>query len=200
MKLKYLIIYNLVLLICLTSFGCNMGYLQRNEYVLNVKVPSKTKYHASNKVLEVSNVTIAPQFSNLSFVYRVSNTNYTRDYYNIFFNSPAQQIEQLIIKYLRSENLFKYIASDASILPPNYILHSEIVAFCADYRDFKRPKAVIAIRFILFNDKTRVLMNKMFSAAVALQQKDTRSLVYAWDAGLEEILEQLNNRLHNLIV
>lgn len=197
MKLKYLIIF----LICLTLFGCvGIKSPQRNEYVLNVKMPSKIKHPVLNKVLEVSSVAIAPQFSNLSFVYRVSDANYTRDYYNIFFNPPAQQIEQSIIKYLRGEHLFKYIASDASILPPNYILHSEVVAFYADYRDFKRPKAVIAIRFALFNDKTQILMDRVFSLAVALQQKDTQSLVYAWNSGLTEILKQLNNRLYSLVV
>ncbi len=201
MKLKYFRIYNLILLICLTSFGCvSVRYLQRDEYMLNVKMPSKAKRSIPKEVLKMSNVTIVPQFSNLSFVYRISDINYTRDYYHIFFNPPAQQIEQLVIKYLQAKNLFKYIVSDASILPPNYILRSEITALYADYRDFKRPKAVIAIHFTLFNNKTRILMNRTFSGVISLRRKDTRSLVYAWNRGLGKILVRLSGELYKVII
>ena len=194
------VIYSLIVLICLTSFGCMRAkYLQRNEYMLDVEMPSGAKY-TSNKVLEISNVTIAPQFSNLSFVYRTSDINYTRDYYHIFFNPPAQQIEQLIVKYLRTKNLFKYIVSDVSILQPNYVLRSKITALYADYRDFKRPKAIVVIHFTLFNNKTHILIDKKFSAVIPLRQKNTQSLVYAWNKGLEKILAQLCGELRKVII
>ncbi|KPJ67538.1 MAG: hypothetical protein AMJ43_04630 [Coxiella sp. DG_40] len=216
MKLKYfviypssqkttclrVVIYSLILLICLISSGCiREQYIQRNEYMLDVKMPSKSKSSASNKVLEINNVTIAPQFSNLSFVYRISDINYIRDYYHIFFNPPEQQIEQLVVKYLQIKNLFKYIITDTNILQPDYILRYEITALYADYRDFKRPKAVAIIHFTLFDSKTsRILMNRKFSAVIPLRKKDTQNLVYAWNKGLEKILVQLCDRLRKIII
>jgi len=188
MKLRNIII----ILITMTLVGCvSMHYPKRDQYMLNAKLPTKGE-RVSNKVLAINSVNIAPQFSGFSFVYRTTDINYTKDYYHIFFNSPAQQIEQYIVNYLQARNLFKYI-DDAGVLHPDYVLYSKVTALYADYRNSAHPKGVIAIRFTLLRvKKPRILLDKTIQARIPLQRKDTISLVHAWNQGLEKILARLS--------
>ena len=201
MKLKQFFTYSLAILMCCMLVGCiSMKYPKRTQYMLNVESPAKVKYGTSNKVLGVDNITVVPQFSGLSFVYRTSDIKYTSDYYNIFFNPPAQQIEQSVVKYLDAKNIFKYVVINTDIFHPDYILHADVLGLYADYRDSKFPKAVMAIHFVLFvpNNKAQTLLDKTYHAATPLHHKDSQSLVYSWNEDLAKILAQLSNNLRSL--
>jgi ABC-type uncharacterized transport system auxiliary subunit len=167
--------------------------------MVNVQMPAKGK-RITNKVLGVDNISMAPQYSSLGFVYRISDIHYTSDYYNVFFNPPAQQIEQSIIKYLQTKNIFKYVTTKTDIFQPDYILRANVLELYADYRNARIPKGVMTIHFTLFvpNGKTNILLDKTYRSASVLHHKDSRSLVYAWNEDLAKILVQLSNNLPKL--
>jgi cholesterol transport system auxiliary component len=137
------------------------------------------------------------QFMSRGFVYRTSELSFLIDYYNIFFTSPAQQINKLIIDYLRDKNIFSYVANDAGQLKINYILYPQITALYADYRNPKRPLGVIAIDCTLFsaNKISWPLLHKQYLAQIPLAAKNSESLVKAWNEGLQNILFDFSNDL-----
>ncbi len=200
MRLKQIINCILVILICGTIAGCiRVKYPHRTQYMLNVKMPAKTK-RVTDKILKLDDVNIAPQFSGLDFVYRTSDINYTSDYYNVFFNAPAQQIEQSILRYIQAKNIFQHVTTNSDIFSVDYVLHADVLELYADYRDSKYPKAVMVIHFILFhpNGTAQILLDKTYSTANVLRHKDARSLVYAWNGDLAKILAKLTNNLARL--
>lgn len=164
------------------------------QYAFDVQKPTKLYRQPKAKVLEINNVTAVSQFSSFNFIYRVSAINYLTDYYNIFFAPPAQQINKIMIDYLRAKNIFSYVANDAGQLKINYILYPEITALYADYRDSKQPQAVIALDCTLFSTQknTAPLMHKLYTAKVPLAAKDSDSLMRAWNQGLKQILSDLS--------
>jgi ABC-type uncharacterized transport system auxiliary subunit len=177
-------------------------YPDQHKYMLHIRKPAKLVKYPSRKVILIGNTTIEPQFSNLDFVYRIDNINYRNDYYNVFFIQPSMLINQAIAQYINATNLFRYTTEDTHPININYFLKSHVTALYADYRNKNFPKAVITIHFTLFHfigQHVKLLMNKTLTAAIPLQQKDSPSLVYAWNRGLTIILQQLAKKVSSLI-
>lgn len=195
MKLRNIII----ILITITLVGCiSVHYPKREQYMLNAKLTTKGE-RVANKILAINGINIAPQFSGFSFVYRTSDINYVKDYYHMFFNPPAQQVEQYMVNYLQARNLFKYV-DDVGILHPDYVLYSKVTALYSDYRNSAHPKGVIAIRFVLLRvNKSRIVLDKTIQARIPLQRKDSVSLVHAWNQGLEKILARLGMNIKQIL-
>jgi len=201
MKLK--LFYILILLGCIGCSSCHMAqksYPATNKFTLNVKSPKKMTARRSRKILFVNSTSAIPQFSDLNFVYRTGNTNYLTDYYNEFFTLPTSLVTQIIVHYLSATKLFRLVTNDYHAIHFNYILNSKITELYADYRCRNQPKAVITIQFILLNPScsNTILLNKTLSATVPLQQKNSQSLVNAWNIGLKTIMQRLTYNLRKI--
>jgi len=176
------------------------SYPATNKFTLNVKSPKKMTARRSRKILFVNSTSAIPQFSDLNFVYRTGNTNYLTDYYNEFFTLPTSLVNQIIVHYLSATKLFRLATNDYHAIHFNYILNSKITELYADYRCRNQPKAVITIQFILLNPScsNTILLNKTLSATVPLQQKNSQSLVNAWNIGLKTIMQRLTYNLRKI--
>jgi cholesterol transport system auxiliary component len=191
-------------LITIASQGClnlHSKSFEQKQYALHIDFPVKNKNVMKEKVIDIYYPEIAIQFSGSPFIYRTSDTNYTTDYYNVFFGSPAEQIHQIIITYLDRSNLFKY--ASASVLPAkaDYVLKTYINAIYADYRDPKHPQAVINARFLLFDTKneTKIIWNKNLEERVFLSAKNSDAFVAALSGGMQKILFELTYNLRRFI-
>jgi uncharacterized lipoprotein YmbA len=198
--MKNLCRFTILIIGFLTSIGCITPQpFTQQQYQLEVSKPAAVK-HQSSKVLEINNVAIVPQFASLGLIYRTSELNYLVDYYNVFFAPPEQQINQVMINYLRAKNIFSYVANDVGQLKIDYILSPQVTALYADYRNTKQPLAVIAIDCTLFSvaDKTtnKPLLHKVYTGAVPLKAKNSESLIIAWNQGLQKILWVLSMDLN----
>ena len=191
MKIKKLYTPLALLLFILTITGCvnikSGKYIAQKQYMLNVNLPKKANNTTSKNILLVSNVQSLSEFSGFDFVYRLSEFNYTKDKYNVFFISPQQQIKQITTRYLQHLGLFKSVSDNFSLLTtiPNqkYILYTKILALYADYRNKENPKAVISLRFTLTNEE-QIVFAKTYLFRISLQKKNSSDLVQAWSEGL----------------
>lgn len=186
------------LLAVLLLSGCvSVKYPERQQYMLDVKTPAKIYNVPPARTIELNNVSVAPAFASLDFAYRTSDLTYTRDYYNIFFNPPAQQFNKVFTRYLQATNLYKYVASTPGIIQPDYILYANVSEFYADYRIADKPQAVVTIRFTLTkagNDQ-QVILDRTFHEQVPFTSGDAASLVMAWQKGIASILSDLTKLL-----
>jgi ABC-type uncharacterized transport system auxiliary subunit len=187
--LKFGLFYILCAIFC---SGClSVKNIPQNNYLFNVNAPAKTHYIHVNKTLEINNTVIAPQFTGQSFIYRLNDISYTADYYNIFLTPPTRQINQILINYMRDKGMFSYVGHNIDSVPVTYQLNPEILQLYADYRNTNYPKAVFAMHFTLVQGN-KVILNKTYQQVIPLMRKDSVSLVYAWDKGLSQILNQLS--------
>ncbi|MBN2689330.1 MAG: hypothetical protein JXR42_01825 [Gammaproteobacteria bacterium] len=156
------------------------------EYTLNPHFKS-IACRKTNKTIRLLPVNIVPQYSSLSFVYRLTDLNFTHDYYNAFFNKPNEQITQTLQTYLVKSKQFKLVLDDSGYMPTDYNLYAKVIKLYADYRDRAHPKAVVAMNFKLFNKKQRLVLNKTFSSRIGLKTKTSCALVVAWSQDLADI-------------
>lgn len=191
--------YSLIIIASIFLASCfSVNYPNQTKYLLHVKMPkSHTAFH-HGKILKIRTPAIAPQFENAVFVYRTSNIHYQKDFYNVFFVPPSQQIKEMLIQYLGNTSFISQAIDSASPINSRYYLHSKILTLYADYRNSTHPKAVMAIQFTLLKyrqGKMYHLMHTTFSESYPLKQKDSESLVNGWSQDLQKILQRLSNRL-----
>lgn len=197
------ILYLILILSLSFTAGClRTKYPDKKQYAFDIPKPKTIKGTPSNQILEIDNTTISPQFSSISFTYRISATNYLTDYYNTFFSPPGQQIDQIITNYLAQTGLFRYVTNDDDYGHANYTLHAKVLELYADYRHRTTPKGIVTIQFTLFKQtelETTILMDKTFKEKITLSSKDSQSLINAWNQGLEKILQALVTKLRDTI-
>ena len=179
-------------LLCLATTGCfSTKYVAQNQYLLNIKTLPEKKAVPGQCLFSVEQVAAIAPFDQLDFLYRIKSGQYLTDYYNSFLASPTEQLKPLLTNYLMA--LGKFNLDTVEPLTTSNKLQVQITEFYADYRDNTHPQAVISLRFNLTkweNDKSVVLFDKVLSAKVALKEKNTISLLSAWNVGLRDIFRR----------
>ncbi len=189
----------IILITCLFLAGCfSKAYVQQNKFMMHVNMPKKSTAFRNAKILQLEVPTITPQFADNSFVYRTSNSLYQNDYYNVFLIPAFQQVKQLLTAYLSRSPRIKHVVDAPSVISAQYVLPTQILALYADYRDRNNPKGVMTMQFSLFkhiSGKYYQRMHITLSKTTPLQQKDSESLVEAWNTDLQKIFKNLSVRL-----
>jgi uncharacterized lipoprotein YmbA len=194
MRFKHMVRLLITCLLCLATVGCiSAKYVEQNQYLLSIKTLPEKKVGFDKCSLSVEHVTAIAPFDQLDFLYRIKSGQYLTDYYHGFIVAPSEQLNSMLINYLRALGNFDLDSTNESLTTTSNKLQVQITEFYADYRDNTNPRAVISLRFNLTkwkNDKSIVLFDKVLSAKVALKEKNTTSLLSAWNVGLRDILRR----------
>lgn len=186
-------ISKLLMLICvicsigLISSCVSVKHVERKQYLLNVK--TKEIPHTPSKAfdLEIYQTTAIAPFDQLSFLYRISDTQYTTDYYHSFITSPTQQLTQLFANYLYATQHIKQLPAKSH----DYKVYSKLTKLYADYRDRNHPKATVAMHILLVKKSAsaqKVLLSKNFQVDVPINEKNSESLLNAWNIAVTKLL------------
>lgn len=205
MKNKTLMIFfigPLVLSFFLTGcFNFNKSYPEKHFFVLSAKRSEKFSVSKSDAVLRIRRFRVSPGFEGKSFVYRKGNLNYTSDFYNEFFISPAPMIAEEVRKWLTGSGLFQYVISSGSPVEPTVELESVISAIYGDYRNTEAPRAVLEIQFFLVRNgpsQPVIVFQKTYHEETLIKGNSPDSLVAGWNLAMEHILTQLETNLKHL--
>ena len=205
MKKKTLMIFfigPLVLSFFLTGcFNLNKSYPEKHFFVLSVKRSEKSSVSKTDGVLRISRFRVSPGFEGKSFVYRKGDSNYTSDFYNEFFISPAPMITEEVRKWLSESGLFQYVISSSSPVEPTMELEGVISALYGDYRNTEDARAVLEIQFFLVRNgpsQPVIVFQKTYRKETIIKGNSPDSLVAGWNLAIEHILTQLETDLKNL--
>ena len=190
--MKNIKIYLIVLSLCIV--GCvTHKYVESKRYLLNVPTLFKSKKQTlgplTNIFVERMKATVP--FDQLNFLYRINSSQYLTDYYNGFLVSPTGQITPLLTNYLKI--LGDCTVNDSKKPENDYKLRVYLKEFYADYRDRSRPQAVVTIQFVLIKpnkDKEKIVLDRIVSSKIVLKDKDTVSLLAAWNLGVADVLRR----------
>lgn len=190
---------------CLLSsalVGCAYSnYLERQQYLLDQqkKLTSKAPKLKKCEVF-IDSITAIPPFDQLDFIYRIEPNQYLLDYYHGFFIAPSVQIKSILQDYLAAAGNFKL-----NVIEPAAAfnkLQVKLTELDADYRDRNHPQGVIACHFLLtkiVDGQEIVLWDQLLSSKVILKNKDTDSLLRAWNLGIRTVLQQAVRILNSKI-
>ena len=200
--MKNNIISILVLLTIVSSActGLNKNYPIRNFYSLKPIETDVITFAQINKVLEVSTFTISPKYRGKEFIYKIDENRFDSDFYNQFFNSPAQIITVETLNRLNQSNIFKNIINSHTPVHPDYVLYGNIVEIFGDFSNIT-PQSVLSVEFILVDESSidsKILFNKVYSDRMDLNSKSAKELVNGWNILLTNILNNFEKDLVNI--
>ncbi len=198
MNLKILLAYltgSLVLI--LVSNGClslETSYPEKRSYVLEVLRKGDARIPEAATPLFVPKFRVSSPYGGKGFVYRKDSVTYESDYYNEFFTLPGAMLTETTREWLAQSGLFRVVTDSADLADPIYSLRGSVTALYGDFRESRRPSAVIEIEFSLIRDdqdRAQVLMGKRYSERAALRGDSPEDLVEGWNVALEKILVSL---------
>ena len=73
------------------------------------------------------------------------------------------------------------------------VLRTQIKEFYADYRNRAQPQAVIVLHFSLTKlvaNERKIVLDEIVRASVALKDKDTDSLLVAWNKCVQNVMSR----------
>jgi hypothetical protein len=145
----------------------------------------------TGEALLVKRFSISPEFETNSFVYRLSPTRFSTDFYNNFLISPARMITEVIQEDLWASPFFSPIPAQ-TMADIHFQLWGKVMAFHGDIQDTKQPKAIVTIRLILEKntvDGFTPVIHKTYGAQILLDAPDPGLLADGLGKGINEILD-----------
>ena len=195
-----------VITIGLLVGGCaslKQPYPDRKRYAITIETPNKASVTPREGVLKVRRLRISPPFDDLGFSYKVSQNEFSTDYYNAFLTSPAELLTAELIDHLSTNGAFQSVVLAGSSADSQVVLEGDITGLYGDYTDAGSPYAVIEARFFLLDmrdDPVRVLSQNTYSQRVACAGGDAPALVAAWSRAYAAMLADLNTDMASVSV
>jgi len=192
-----------LLVLCAACIGVERGYPDRRYFVLEVPAQVNPSNPSSGETLQVSNVRVSPRYADRGFIYRTSESAYESDFYHQFLVPPAALMTEEIRKGLIAREVFKYVISPSSPLPPSFVLEGSVNALYGDFRNPDSPRAVLEMEFFVTSEtpaKPGILMQKRYLKSIPLSGRSPEALVKGWNEALAEILTSLVADLRTIAV
>ncbi|MCP3940656.1 MAG: hypothetical protein GY710_04135 [Desulfobacteraceae bacterium] len=162
----------------------NFYRIQAKSYMASMNTPG------TGKGLLVKSFSISPEFETQAFVYRLSPTEFSTDFYNDFLISPARMITDVFREDLWDSSFFSQVQTP-TIPDIRFQLGGKIINFYGDIQDIKHPQAVVTIRLILeknTGDGFSQVINKNYEAQIKLDAPEPGALAIGLGKGIEQIL------------
>lgn len=142
--------------------------------------------------LKMGSVTTTSPFDGKSFVYRLSDQRYEKDFYNVYSVLPNEMIGSATRQWLNHAQIFSMTVGQGNSFFPYYILQTSVEEFYGDYR--VRPEAVVTIEFFLTatdpKKRNPVIGKNRYSKRIALKDNTPQALALGQQEALAQILKE----------
>ena len=148
--------------------------------------------------LKIGAVSVAPPFDGRSFVYRLGDQRYEKDFYNIYSAIPAEMIANSERQWINQANIFSLTVGQGNSFFPYYTLQTTVNEFYGDYRI--RPEAVVSLEFILTATNAGIgnpiIGANRYSKRIALKDNTPEALALGQQQALAEIYQEYEAHLY----
>ena len=192
MKIRNWVLIFLSLYLLTGCSGIRNEFQEKNFYRIQATSHMAARNTSkTGKGLLVKRFSISPEFETNSFVYRLSPTRFTTDYYNSFLVSPARMITDVIQEDLWASPLFSPTPAHA-MADVHFQLWGKVIDFYGDIQNTEKPQAIVTIRLILEKnrgDSFTPVINKTYGAQILLDAPDPGLLTDGLSKGIARILD-----------
>lgn len=184
-----------IIVACFTT-GCipKAEDLNQKTYLFSVPTNNTVAQKSNLGTVQINETTIAAPFADNSFVYRTSDVIYTKDFYNIFFTPPNQQINQILFDKIEKAKIFSNVEHTGALSIANFIITSNVNQLYADYRNRSNPVAVFEINIKLYKQteqNSRLIFEKTYTQTTSIEPQDSIGLMSAWNADINTTFNQI---------
>jgi len=189
----------------LAALGGCMGGLkhppvEKRHFDLQVKRGEAKPPRAGGPTLAVRRVMVSPRYDGREMVYRTGPTDFSSDFYNLYFVSPSQMLGQDLRQWLAQSGVFGHVLDSATLVRPDLTLETNAAVFCGDY-SMKPGKAVVEMQFLLLDERdpdTPVIFSRDYRREEPLTGGEPRDLVEGLRRAVAGIYGDLENDLRAL--
>ncbi len=158
---------------------------------LDISNPEAGSLLPSPLSLALRPLATAPEFDTHFFLYRLSETEFTPDFYNEFMASPANGITRILRHHLRAQG---DLVPATTAQPPQARLSGTLTQIHADVRIPEQPRAVLTLSLLLeyqTKGQYRPWFQKRYNRSLDVSHPTPDLLVQAWARAMAEITSEL---------
>lgn len=180
-------------IVALTACAFERPAVRVRSYLLAPPDPAAA-HDAAARALYVAPFDIAPQFEGKPLVYRFDEVRYEADFYNEFLVAPRMMFKEHSEAWLRRAGY----AVAAHATPHTATLRGRVSALYGDFRDPRRPLAVLALRFALMppgKDDVAAILERSYDYAIPLADRRAATLVEGLSIAFGRALADMDGAL-----
>ncbi|MBK9120403.1 MAG: hypothetical protein IPM18_12495 [Phycisphaerales bacterium] len=181
--------------------GCaafNRPYPAKRCFALDIAQRPEPLRQPTVATMRVRQFRVAPPYHQQQFVYKLGESEFTRDYYHEFIAPPAALITDQAISWLGESGVFRATCHGTSAADHDLVLEAVVTGLYGDYTDASNPTAVVAIHFFVLAEegaRTSVVFDQAYSEHISLGSHEPDRLAHGWSEGLQRILACLETDL-----
>jgi uncharacterized lipoprotein YmbA len=144
-------------------------------------------------------ISVTSPFDSKSFVYRLDDQKYEKDFYNNFITLPSEMVAAATRQWLNQAGIFQFAVGNSNSLMPVYLLQGTVDSMYTDFRAGQKPAAVISIEYYLSSadgkSKNNVLFRKKYQKREPISDNSAKTIANAQQIALAKILAELEEDL-----
>jgi uncharacterized lipoprotein YmbA len=144
-------------------------------------------------------ISVTSPFDSKSFVYRLDDQKYEKDFYNNFITLPSEMVAAATRQWLNQAGIFQFAVGNSNSLMPVYLLQGTVDSMYTDFRAGQKPAAVISIEYYLSSadgkTKNNVLFRKKYQKREPISDNSAKTIANAQQIALAKILAELEEDL-----
>jgi len=194
----------LIVFLTIVACGCASGPAWKRQtfaFSLPADPPST---HSTQRITALSRVSISPLFQSRSFTYRTSENSYEQDPYAGFLIPPERALAESIRALMRANGAFGCVLEPGSGITPTLIMEVSINELYGDFRKPSGPLGTMGLHVICCEVQDdlprRVVFDKFCSRETPLARRTPSALMAAWDADLQEIINEISSNYANTAI
>jgi cholesterol transport system auxiliary component len=184
-----------VLLTTMLVTGCTLVPTQQavDRAWFLLEVPESARAEGLAAFVELGSVRVAPAIAGKGLVYRLGPYRYESDFYNEWFLSPREHVEQILRERWTREDAPVTLVTDAQLVPGAQRLDLLVTALHGDLEGEGPGSARIGLRVFVQGPARSRLWE--LERQVDMPARSPEALVAALSSGMAALLEELEHRL-----
>lgn len=170
---------------------------QPRFYIVDVDRGNVAAQFASDRVLRIKPVRIAPHYRMENIVFRVGDNEYQPQQGHVLLTDPQVMFTSQLQRWLSKSGLFSDVITDDS-QPADLVLEAAVTKLYGDDRPGHSPQAVLEMQFFMSPgdaDRSKMLFQTGFRVDASIDITSPQTVVTGWQNALEEILATLEQDL-----
>ena len=197
MKIKWL--FALCLVFSMVACSVQQAPLEISHWRLMPERSGPAKSNAIPYWLTQGTLSVTSPFDTKSFVYRLDEQQYEKDFYNDYVTLPSEMIAAATRQWINDSGIFQFAVGNSNTLMPVYLLQGTVDAMYADFRKGQTAAVVLSMEYYLTSadglKKNNVVFRKKYSQREPIQDNSAKTIAKSQQIALARILADLEKDL-----
>jgi hypothetical protein len=144
-------------------------------------------------------ISVTSPFDTKSFVYRLDEQKYEKDFYNEYITMPSEMLASATRQWLNAAGVFEFAVNNGNTLMPLYLLQGVVDEMYTDFRKDQTPAVVFTIEYYLSTTdgikKNNVIFRKKYTLRENISDNTAKSIVKAQQTVITKAFTQFEDDL-----